>query len=232
MSFLPDQTTLVTAPIVGMEAVQRACFYVLFEGVNNAIDELSDYWTAFDLEFDTVTGRSLSPTVVEHVDPANFHEGHKPSLLTQNPLSYPSIAVMVANASPSEESNRFDTVDSWSDLVMIESMVKGTEEDETNRRIQRLSEAIVMSIRRNPTLGGAVFGIELTPFISISDLFRFQSPTQGGAYPGQAPNGADFLWMGSQIIFRVRKDAVYPSSGPGTFAEASQVEYSANIDQG
>lgn len=229
--------TQLTTPLVGLEDLQRAAFYVFFEGMNNTIDEIQARWASRDEEFNTVTGRMLPATALEHIQSANFHEGHKPSLIRGNPDLYPNIAVFATQATPSPESDRFDQIDTWFDSLLVEVMVKGYDEETTNRRIQRTTEAAVMCLRRNSTLGGAGFGFQTAPTVIISDLFAVNSPSQGGAYPGQAnptgsTSGGRFLWQGAQIQFRVVRDSVYPSSGPGTFADASQIEYSQHIDQG
>ena len=43
-----------------------------------------------DEEFATATGRSSELTVLERVDPNNFHEGHRPSLISAPIDAYPN----------------------------------------------------------------------------------------------------------------------------------------------
>lgn len=238
-------TTLIETPLVGLEDVQRAAFYVFFEGMNNALSEIDSYWYPRDQQFDAVTGSSLAPVVTEQIPSSNFHEGHKPSLIKGSPEDYPNLAVFATQADPSAENARFDQIDSWQDSMLIEVMVKAPapnpkdQSGETicNRRIQRTVEAAVLCLRRNPNLGGAVYGLNQWPSIVISDLFAVRSPSQGGAYSGQsgssgARTGERYVWQGAQIRFRIQKDSAPPSSGAGTFAESSQVDYSRYIDQG
>jgi hypothetical protein len=230
-------TTLVSTPLVGLEDLQRAAFYVFFEGMNNSLDEIQARWEDRDARFNTVTGQNIPPTILEHIETKNFYEGHKPSLIRGNPDLYPNVAVFGTQATPAPESDRFDQLDSWLDSLLVEVMVRGNDEETTNRRIQRTVEAAILCLRRNPTLGGAVFGMQTAPTVIISDLFAVNSPSQGGAYPGErnstgSTSGARYLWQGAQIQFRVQKDSVSPSSGPGTFADASQIDYSQYIDQG
>lgn len=230
-------TTLVSTPLVGLEDLQRATLYVLFEGMNNTLDEIQARWESRDQRFNVVMGQSIPATILEHIKPANFYEGHKPSLIRGNPDLYPNVAVFGTQATPAPESDRFDHLDAWLDSLLVEVMVRGDDEETTNRRIQRTVEAVILCLRRNPTLGGAVFGMQTAPTIIISDLFAVNSPSQGGAYPGERNStgstpGARYLWQGAQIQFRVQKDSVIPSSGPSTFADASQIDYSQFIDQG
>jgi hypothetical protein len=234
--------TLIKTSLVGLEDVQRAAFYVFFEGMNNALDEIENYWTERDVIFDQMTGKDISPSLLERITPENFHEGHKPSLINGNPDRYPNVAVFATQAGPSPQDQGLDHEDSWLDTLIVEVMVKapalnlndmsGDNEVLCNRRIQRTTEAAVLCLRRNPSLGGAMDGYTAAPQIIISDLFAMRSPSQGGAYSGEIPAGSRYVWQGSQITFRIQKESTPPSSGPGTFAEASQVDYSANIDQG
>jgi hypothetical protein len=229
--------TLTETPLVGLEDLQRAAFWVFFEGMNNALQEISDYWAPRDLVYDQRVGTTLAPTVLEAIPTNNFHTGHKPSLVNGSPDNYPNLCVFAMQATPAAESNNYDQIDAWLDSLLVEVMVKGPDEDVTNRRIQRTVEAAVMCIRRNPTLGGSTYGLANAPSIVISDLFAVSSSSQGGAYQYQ-PNpmgmvdGGRYVWQGAQIQFRIQKDSSPPSSGPGTFAEASQIDYSQYIDQG
>lgn len=230
MSF---QSTLIDTPTVGLEDLQRAAFYAFFEGMNNALIEIADYWAPRDAEFDIRTGNNFAPTVLEPIPNSNFFEGHKPSLILGGPGGYPNIAVFAMQADSNPESDRFDQIDSWLDSLLVEVMVKAINEETVNRRIHRTTEAAIMCLRRNPTLGRAITGFLTVPNIVISDVFAVRSPSQGGAYPGQSGASTDrYIWQGSQIKFKIPKDAIQPASGSGAFSEASTVDYGANIDQG
>ena len=217
--------TLLDTPLVGLEDLQRAAFYVLFEGMNDALSNIAAYWAPRDIEFDTATGRTTAPTVLEAILPANFHEGHKPSLINGVPENYPNVAVFAMSASPSAESDTLDQMESWSDLILVEIMVKGTDEDVVNRRIQRTTEAAIICLRLNPTLGGAVTGFESSPEVDISDVFALKSDAANGGY------GDRLIWQGSAVQWRVRKDSITPPSG-SIFAQSSKTDYSKYIDQG
>lgn len=226
--------TLIDTPLVGLEDVQRAAFYVFFEGFNNALREIAGYWITRDQEYDSRVGTKFAPVELEPIPNANFNEGHKPSLILTGPSSFPNLAVFAIQATPSPESDKFDHMDSWIDSILVEVMVKAleTQEEIVNRRIHRATEAAVLCIRRNQDLGGAVTSLSTSPSIDISEVFAVRSPSQGGAYKGQIPSGNNYIWQGSSIRFKVPKDSVLPSSGPNTFDTASQVDYSQYIDQG
>jgi hypothetical protein len=225
--------TLLETSVVGLEDFQRAAFYVFFEGMNNALAVIEAYWQPRDQTFNDRTGRDIPPTTLEPFPNDNFHEGHRPSLVNGTPENYPNLTVFATQAVPSPFDQGLDVEDSWIETLLVEVMVKGSNEEETNRRIQRATEAAVMCIRRNMGLGGATDGYTAAPSVVISDLFAVRSISQGGAYPGEKGSGARYLWQGSQITFRVQKESVQqPSDGSDTFAKASTVDYSAQIDQG
>lgn len=224
--------TLIDTPLVGLEDVQRAAFYVFFEGLNNALVEIAAYWLTRDQEFDTRVGTSLSPISLETVPVSNFHEGHKPSLIKGTPADYPNIAVFATRADPGPENSSLDQMDQWADSLLVEIMVKALDEDTVNRRVHRMAEAAVLCIRRNKTLGGAVSDMSVMPRVNISDVSAVRSPSSAGGYKGQGGTGDRYIWQGASLNFGVLKDSVLPSSGAGTFSSASQVDYSQYIDQG
>lgn len=216
--------SLIQTPVTGLEDIQRATFYMFFSKMNGMLQQISDYWTPRDLRFDEVTGRSTSPTVLESIPNANFHEGHKPSLINGAPENYPNLAVFAMRADPNEEDGPFDQIDSWSDQILVEIMVKGEDEDLVNRRIQRTTEAAVACLREYPTLGGAVLGPESSPVVTISDVFALKADPSNGGY------GERLIWQGSAIEWIIQKKSTQPQSP--IFSQSSQTDYSKYIDQG
>jgi hypothetical protein len=226
VSIIDQQVTLLDTPLAGLEEIQRTVFYAFFEGMNTAQQQVDAYWQTRDQRFNVVTGRKIPAILLEPIPPQNFHEGHKPSLVLGGPETFPNIAVFANSATPSPEDGQFDQLNSWEILVTVEILVKGENEDETNRRVQRAAESALLCLNRNQTLGGAVTGLTASPTVVISDLFKVASPGQGGAYK------KTYVWQGAQITFSVQKDAVIPSDGADTFARSSEVDYSQYIDQG
>jgi hypothetical protein len=224
--------TLLETPTVGLEDLQRTAFYIFVGGMNNAIDQIAEYWRPRDELLDEKMGSHYAPTKLEYIPCENFHEGHKPSLVNGVPENYPNLAVFAMSASPAGESAAFDELEAWMDTLLVEVMVKGLEEVETNRRIQRTVEAVVLCLRRNLNFGGAIYGVPDAPDVVISELFAVRNISQGGAYPGEARSGGRYVWQGAQVTFRIQKDAVRPPVGRDTFAGSSQVDYSNFIDQG
>lgn len=222
-------STLLNTPVIGLEDVQRAAFYVFFANMNNVLEEIADYWKDRDERFDEVTGRTTSPTTLETIPDGNFHEGHKPSLIQSDPSGYPNLAVFAMRAEPSPESQSFDQMDAWLNQILVEIMVKASDEDTVNRRVQRMTEAVVICLRQNQTLGGAITGLENSPSVTISDVFALPSDTANGGY------GDRLLWQGAAIQWQIRKDAVTPPPGGSIFSNASKTDYSQfvglDIDQ-
>jgi hypothetical protein len=227
-------TTLITTPVVGLEDIQRAAFYAFFENFNTVLAEVEASWIDKDQIFNQRTGRNIAPITLEQIPSDNFHEGHKPSLIQNGPDGYPNLAVFAMRADPSAETDSFDQIDSWSDSLLVEIMVKAEADEENpglgeeivNRRIQRTTEAAMICLRHNPTLGGAVTGLENTPTVIVSDVFAMKATPSEGGY------GKRYIWQGSAIQARIRKDSVSPPPIGGIFSGASQTNYSQFIDQG
>lgn len=222
-------STLLATPVVGLEEIQRAAFYVFFESFNTILSEVKAYWDPRDVQFDAVTGRETSPTTLEPIPNDNFHEGHKPSLVLGVPSNYPNLAVFATRASPSSENRSFDQITSWSDSVLVEIMVKALDEDTVNRRVQRTVEAAVLSLTMNPTLGGAVTGLEDAPIVNISDVFAVTTNDQ---VPSGGDYGQRFVWQGASMQWNVTKDSAPSGPDGDIFQKASTTDYSQFIDQG
>ncbi len=219
-------TTLVGTPTVGLEDLQRAAFFVFYENFNNILLEVQAYWLPRDRIFDHRTGRTTAGITLEPIKGNNFHEGHKPSLVKSGPEAYPNIAVFANQGVPSSESGQFDQMQSWSDSMLVEIMVKGADEDVVNRRIQRTAEAAILCIRQNPTLGGACTGMEEAPSLAISDVFAIHGDARDEG------TGARLIWQGAQITWSIRKDSITPPPTGSIFRNASSFDYSqADFDQ-
>lgn len=226
-------TTLLDTPTVGLEDIQRLAFYVFFKKFNDVLDQVAGYWASRDLEFDTLTSRVTSPTDLEHIPNDNFHEGHKPSLLLGKPSDFPNLSVFANRSNPGPESSQFDQLNQWMDNLLIEIMVKAQDEETVNRRIQRTTEAAILLLTSNPTLGGAVTGFEASPATIISDVFAVRTNAKEGGYQSTVLQGGErYIWQGSQITLQIRKDSIQPPSLAAPFSEASATDFYSQIDQG
>jgi|1186.fasta_scaffold16160_4 hypothetical protein len=212
---------LVNEPLSGLENVQRGVFLALFEGLNTAIDKMQSWYDASDQEFATRTGRVYVPTIVEHVDPANFHEGHKPSLANSPIDGFPNISVMALRSNPSIEDAALDQLSSYSNAVFVEILIKSEKsEEETNRRIHRTVEAANFCLSNNPTLGGIASGLESVPGTDISEVFVKAERTS---------YGPEWFWQGARIEYTVRMQASPPPKS-GILQTDSAPEYAIDQD--
>jgi len=74
--------TLTSSPIIGLEQIQRQAFFVLFDGLNDAISQIQAIMDDSDQEFATRTGRTYTELEIEQIADSEFYEGHRPSLIT------------------------------------------------------------------------------------------------------------------------------------------------------
>jgi len=212
---------MVNDPLAGLEEIQRQAFYMLFDNLNTRINEISTRMQISDQDFADHTGQPYVETIVEEVEPQNFYEGHRPSLISAAVESYPNCAVWVVRATPGTGSEAFDHQTVYRNLVYVEVMVKSIEDEgEVNRRLLRTTEAVNVVMTADKTLGGTVSGFDGEPLISISDVFTRKERT---AY------GPHWFWQGARLEYAVRKEAVLPSSAGSVFRAGPPV--GLDIDQ-
>lgn len=212
--------SLVETATTGLEEIQRQVFFKLFEDMNDTILVIAERMDTSDEEFATRTGRPYVQTVIEPVEPANFYEGHRPSLITAPIEDYPNVSVMATRSAPTPESDLLDHGASYRDSIIVEIMAKAIEDEETvNRRIHRLAQAAHVCLMRDQTLNGVVSGFDTTPSVAISDVFTRKEQT------GYGPN---WFWQGARLEYAVRKEAGhFPSSSSGSIFQSAPYE----IDQ-
>lgn len=217
-------STLLFTPTIGLEEVQRAALFQIFDHLNASISSVESFFAQSDQEFARRTQRDLQLTVLEIVQPANFHEGHIPSLINAPIDAYPNVAVVCSTATPSDG---LDQLDAYVDRLFIDSMVKSPTEAEVNRRNLRMVEAVNASVMRDQTLGGLISGFESAPSVIVGDVFTRRERT---AY------GDQWYWQGARLEYTVRKYAERPVSSRSMFRAALGNRASAplpefNIDQ-
>jgi hypothetical protein len=218
--------SIVGTPKIGFEEIQRGALRLLFAEVNDAIAEVSTDMATDDQLLALEMGQTYVPTTVELIDPKNFYEGHRPSLIDAAASRYPNCSVWALRAAPSVDSGSFDQVDINVISLFIEIMVKDLESEENvNRRLSRTVEAVHAVIAKDPTLGGVVSGLNTDPIIELADVFTRKD--RGGSDTGQgarAAYGSTWFWQGARLTYAVRKETGMSSAG--SFFR------SAGIDQG
>lgn len=223
-------TTLALNPTFGLGAIQRAALTQIFTDLNDVIDEINDEKIPEDIDFETFLGRdNPTGTETEHILPGNFHEGHRPSLIKADIDKYPNCCVWTVRAVPAGESANSDHTSIYNNLLYIEVMVKANpdeDEEDVNRRIERTAEAVHICMSRDLSLGGKVSGLSSEPSVNLSDVFVRRERTS---------TGPQWFWQGARLEYAVRKDAVMPSSTPGSIFRANSpsvlLEGDGGIDQ-
>lgn len=192
----------------GLEQVERAAFMRMFNFLNVAIDEAEARWAESDQTFATLVGKPYVPVVVEPIQNMNFFEGHRPSLIRAPIEQYPNCSVWGVRSTPHPESASSDHTDIFNNLLFIEVMCKATEDEGiVSKRVNRTCEAVHVVMKSDPTLAGVVTGIEGDVSINLSDVFTRKENTSYGPV---------WYWQGARLEYVVRKDAVLPSSSPGS----------------
>lgn len=208
---------LVATPDTGLEQIQRAAFFVLFDTVNNALPLVEAAWAASDQSFSQRTGRVHVPTTLERVENANFHEGLNPSLIQSPADKFPNVSVLAYRATPGPGSDLYDHQEVYRVTLVIETMVRSSEKEGTdmcNRRAHRMVQAIHTCMMANKNLGGIVSGFDGTPTTNVTEMFtrkdRGGSSSSRGARTSYGP---EWFWQGGRLEYAVRKEATMPSHG-------------------
>ena len=156
-----------------------------------------------DAEIALLRGQDYVPTVLEPVEPVNFYEGHRPSLINATIEKYPNCSVMANQATPAAL-DLIDQADAYRCNLFVELMVKTIDNEETvNRRVQRMAEAVNITMMSDQSLGGVVTAFDGPPVVVVGDVFVRKEKTS---------YGAEWLWQGARLEYVVRKEASRPSS--------------------
>ena len=196
-------TTIISLPVIGIEPIQRAAFRQLFAGLNSALAQMALFMDLSDHEIATLQGQTYEPTVLEPVEPANFYEGHRPSLINAPIDKYPNCSVMANQATPAP-ADFIDQADAYRCNLFVEVMAKTIDSEEVvNRRVQRMAEAVNITMMVDQSLGGVVTSFDSPPVVVVGDVFVRKEKTS---------YGAEWLWQGARLEYAVRKEAARPSS--------------------
>jgi hypothetical protein len=198
--------SLKSSTIIGLEQIQREAFFVLFDGLNDAIDQVQADMDGSDQDFATKTGRDYEELTIEHIAPSEFYEGHRPSLVTSPIENYPNCSVWAASARVSNESEYMDHTDIFLNELYVEVMVKSTPteaESVVNRRCIRTAEAAHFCLLNNPSLNGIVTAFTAMPTVNLSEVFKRQEST---GY------GEEWYWQAARLDYLILKEANKPSN--------------------
>lgn len=208
-------TTIIENTLIGLEEVQFAMWRQLSNGLNTAIEDVATYFEDMDEEVWEMQGNDpldFEATTLEDVQPENFYLGHVQSLVRDAPIDrFPNCCVFTVQANAAPNAAQLDQMEAYRDLVIVEIMVKSNlNEQEVNRRALRTAEAVNITLQRDITLGGVIWGFENTPNVIIGDVFIRKETT---AY------GPEWYWQGVRLEYAIRKEAERPSSTGSVFRE-------------
>jgi hypothetical protein len=198
--------TLTSSPIIGLEEIQREAFYILFQNLNDAIDQVKVVMDESDQQFATKTGRPYEELIIDHVEDSEFYEGHRPSLINSPVENYPNCSVWAMSATSSDENDYMDHTDIFINQLFVEIMVKASPtegESAVNRRCIRTAEAAHFCLVSNQTLNGIVTAFSDMPTVNLSEVFKKKDST---GY------GEDWFWQAARLDYTILKESNKPSN--------------------
>jgi len=182
--------------------IGRAALKILFDQLNDKLDEMEATWDAEDEDFLISVNRGLEDWSMEPVEEENFHEGASPPLINMPVTMFPSVYVFCHQGNPTNSSD--DTGELYNFTLDIEMMAKSgsfTEDynfslaNQVAMRLNRLQEAISLVILENRTLGSLVTDIN-APQMSKGEIFVRREDK------GKNPK---FYWQGAVLRYNVYK---------------------------
>lgn len=194
------------------ELIEKACKAQIVKYLAEITGRLQDIWDKRDREFieETKIG-SYSKITIPHVKPENIHSGIEVESLINAPLDrWPTILVYARNSTPySVQEDQFDTVNIpliievlCTDGPVKESEIrakKGLELMENlNSKLQRLSDAVYLCIKKDPSLSGTIGEIEKPSKVTTSLPWARKENKDSAT-------GESFFFQGKQFDFSVQK---------------------------
>lgn len=182
--------------------IGRATLKILFDQLNDKIDEMEPTWDEEDEDFWLSINRGMPNWSMESVPETNFHEGADPGLINAPIHYYPSVYVFCHMGAPTNSSD--DTGELYSFTLDIELMAKSgsfTEDfnldlaNQASMRLNRLQEAVSLVMLKNRTLGGIITDIN-APAMTKGEVFVRREDR------GKNPK---FYWQGGVLRYTVYK---------------------------
>lgn len=192
---------------VGFEQIGRACRLALAGGLNDEIDRQKARWDEADLVLQQLGfDEGVGQIDIDHVEDANLFEGPHKSLADSPVEMFPNVSVMAYMAVPSpfqlDQTMRSDITLFVESMAIAGPVPDGQEvafETIVHRKIQRMTEAVAIVIKRSGNLLGTVEPIAAPPRGGIG------TPTWlKGANKGSGPR---HLWHGSRLQYTLQRQA-------------------------
>ncbi len=189
---------------LGAESFQYRCFEALFRNINTEVAVEQAIGQALDAAYNTLTGRNITPEVIELFLDANIHYGHRPSMIEAPVSEYPSLCVFSYRNSPSGQSS--DITSKSNIQVAVECIVKsdgynaedrsGVAEEQVGRRIKRTAEAINNVMQKH----AATQAYSVPPPVVVwGEIFRRNE---------DSGSGLAYYWQGVRLEYVFQKQNV------------------------
>jgi hypothetical protein len=170
------------------EDIQREALLILFDNLNDKIDELEEEWTNKDTDLYDRMGRVAPGWSVEHIPIENFLPGTLSPLMSRPIEEFPNVATIAYIARPRGTAD--DQGEGYQIRLAIETMVKSEmSEQEVNSRIKKTLEAIQLTFFdswENRTLNHKIHELPY-PQETTGDVFAIRKDNrkwfwQGGSF--------------------------------------------------
>ena len=189
---------------LGAESFQYRCFEALFRNINGEISVEQATGQQVDAAYNTLTGRNITPEVLEQFASANIHYGHRPSMIEAPVSEYPSLCVFSYRTSPSGQAT--DNTSKLNIQIAVECIVKsdgyheedrsGVGEEQVGRRIKRTAEAINNVMQKH----AATQAYSVPPPVVVwGEIFRRNE---------EAGSGQAYYWQGVRLEYVFLKQNV------------------------
>lgn len=184
MSFFPGQTVNPFGSdyehlgiVHGDEThvVERAAMVQIRLNLEQEVQRQESNWAQRDQDFAAAMGLPYLPTTIARVSLQNYFVGARPSLIGSTADFWPSITTRAAmSKASSEQGDQWDIFDVQLDVEVLckagpvpqdrlHEQAGIDAEGEVNKQVQRLSAAVHMCVRLDPTLGGVVLPYRQPP---------------------------------------------------------------------
>jgi len=153
-----------------LEQVQRSAKAQIMKYLPEITKQLQSVWDERDEEYCELINVAYSKVKIPNVDKQNFYTGIKPSLLLAPVQMWPSITVWCHDSKASMfQADQYDTNDAKLGIeVLCNAGPINKEklhlkegillEQQLDSQIQRLTDAVLMCIKKDPALGGVIHG--------------------------------------------------------------------------
>jgi hypothetical protein len=181
---------------VRTEDIQRECLLILFDQLNDKMDELEQGWRQKDEDLYSRMDKVAPDWSVEHIPSDNFLPGTLAPLMSRPITEYPNVATIAYIARPNN--SRDDQGEMYGVRLGIEVMVKSEKsEQEVNSRIKKTLEAIHLTLFDNwdnKTLNHLVHDMS-APSETTGDVFKVQD----------RGTRESWFWQGGRLEYVVSK---------------------------